>query len=382
MARQQTHQRQRVGPNSSATRAAVGRESTVAQAGGGGPGATRLLGRCFVHPLFDYALIGGGLSLVVAFAVVRYPEHTAALGFTTLAYLILLSNSAHFAASTVRLYAKPGAFETWPRLTMIVPLASLVALGACLLVPASLAHHAFGLYLTWSPYHYAAQAYGLAVLYAYRSGCQLGALDKRLLWWTSLLPFVFVVVSGTGLGLDWLVPAPILGAAPVEATLGTLAWILPWAGIGAVAVLFLKTARGPSGPLPLISVLVLVTNAVWWFVLDPIGAFTWATIFHGIQYLAIASIFHAREQGAREGNRRGMLHHVLWFYGASLLLGYGLFYCLPWGLTAAGFGLIESVALVVVAINIHHFVVDAFIWRMRPGDANRRIAEARRPVAA
>jgi hypothetical protein len=105
---------------------------------------------------------------------------------------------------------------------------------------------------------------------------------------------------------------------------------------------------------------VLVTNAVWWFVLDPIGAFTWATIFHGVQYLAIAAIFHAREQVACEGNHRGVLHHVLWFYGASLLLGYGLFYCLPWGFTAAGFGLLQSVALVVAAINIHHFVVDAF----------------------
>jgi hypothetical protein len=73
---------------------------------------------------------------------------------------------------------------------------------------------------------------------------------------------------------------------------------------------------------------------------------------------------------------------VLWFYGASLLLGYGLFYCLPWGFTAAGFGLLQSVALVVAAINIHHFVVDAFIWRLRPGGANRRITEASQPVAA
>lgn len=379
MARHQTHRRQRVAPNSSATRAAVGH---AAGASGGAPRGATLLGRSFVHPLFDYALIGGGLSLVIAAIAVRNPGFTTALGFGTLAYLILFSNSAHFAASTVRLYTKPGAFETWPRLTMIVPLVSLAALAGCLMLPASIAHHAFALTLTWSPYHYAAQAYGLAVLYAYRSGCQLGTADKRLLWWTSLLPFVFVVVSGTEIGLDWLVPAAVLSAGPVDATLRFLSHALPWAGIAAITLLFVKTWRSPGGPLPLISVLVLVTNAVWWFVLDPIGAFTWATIFHGVQYLAIAAIFHAREQVAREGNHRGVLHHVLWFYGASLLLGYGLFYCLPWGFTAAGFGLLQSVALVVAAINIHHFVVDAFIWRLRPGGANRRITEASQPVAA
>jgi hypothetical protein len=35
---------------------------------------------------------------------------------------------------------------------------------------------------------------------------------------------------------------------------------------------------------------------------------------------------------------------------------------------------------VVVAVNVHHFIVDAFVWRLRPGDANRRIAEAAQPA--
>jgi hypothetical protein len=341
-----------------------------------------MLGRCFVHPVFDYALIGGGLSLIVTPIAVLYPGYAEAIGFTTLAYLILFSNSAHFAASTVRLYTKPGAFETWPLLTMTVPLVSLALLVTSLLLPAEISRHALALTLTWSPYHYAAQAYGLAVVYAYRSGCRLSAVDKRLLWATSLLPFCFVVVASTGLGLDWLVPAAVLQVGPVDATLRYLAWLLPYASVGAIALLFLKTWRAPSGPLPLISVLVLVANAAWWLVLDPIGAFTLATIFHGIQYLAIAGIFHAREQSAQEGNRLGVVQHGLRFYGASLLLGYGLFYCLPWAFTSLGFGLLESVALVVAAINIHHFIVDAFVWRLRPGDANRRIVETGQALAA
>jgi hypothetical protein len=335
-----------------------------------------LLGRCFVHPIFDYLLIGGGLSLAVAAIAVFAPRYTAMVGFPALASMILLSNSAHFAASSVRLYTRRGAFEAWPFLTMSLPLVTLGALAVCLVAADVVGRHALGLTLTWSAYHYAAQAYGLAVMYAYRSGCQLGPADKRLLWAVSLVPFLFVVGSGVGLGLDWLVPAPMLTAEPVDGTLRVLSRLLPWVGFAGIALLFVRTWRCPSGPLPLISVLTLVTNAVWWFVLDPLGAFLWATIFHGLQYLAIAAVFHVKERVGDGADWRGALYHASWFYGASLLLGYALFYCLPWAFSFAGFGLLQSLALVVVAVNLHHFVVDAFIWRLRPGDANRRIAEA------
>jgi hypothetical protein len=74
---------------------------------------------------------------------------------------------------------------------------------------------------------------------------------------------------------------------------------------------------------------------------------------------------------------------VLWFYGVSVLLAYGLFNCLPWAFDLAGFGLLPSVALVVVAVNIHHFVVDALVWRLSSGAADvRQSADARGAVPA
>ncbi len=36
-----------------------------------------------------------------------------------------------------------------------------------------------------------------------------------------------------------------------------------------------------------------------------INAFFWAALFHGVQYLTIAAIFHVREQTRRPENRRG-----------------------------------------------------------------------------
>jgi hypothetical protein len=92
-----------------------------------------------------------------------------------------------------------------------------------------------------------------------------------------------------------------------------------------------------------------------------------------LQYLAIATVFHVRDQAARPDNRRGPLHHAVWFYAVSLLLGYGLFNCWPQAYMWFGFGPAESVLLVIAVINIHHFIVDAYIWKLKPGDSNRQV---------
>ena len=63
-------------------------------------------GRYFVHPAFDYLLVGGGLSLVFAVAMATMQLDLTLNGW--LATLIIVANGAHFAASTVRLYTRPG----------------------------------------------------------------------------------------------------------------------------------------------------------------------------------------------------------------------------------------------------------------------------------
>ena len=144
--------------------------------------AGRVKGRAFVHPLFDYLLIGGGLSLVVTAIVVSNPIGVGLVTLQSLPFFVLISNSAHFAASTVRLYTKPGARSSWPFLTMAFPLLAMAILLLCLFQTGRLGPHLQSLYLTWSPYHYAAQAYGIAVVYSFRSGCKLRDADKRLLY--------------------------------------------------------------------------------------------------------------------------------------------------------------------------------------------------------
>lgn len=335
---------------------------------------SRFLGRPFINQGFDYLIIGGGLSLVLTAAIsakgVVWTDQFLGWGLPGLMFLV---NLAHFAGSTVRLYSRPNAFRTHRFLTMGLPLTSLIVLSLAIWQPGRIGAHIQTLYLTWSPFHYSAQAYGLSIMYCYRSGCLLDDASRKLLRLTCLTPFLFSFVSENGAGLEWFVKPIALMAYPgllaareaVRLVLGTLTLLAP------IALFVLLLAQRKA--MPLISVLIVLANGIWWITLWYMQAFVWATVFHGLQYLAITLIFHVRERLQLPGSQRPWWSHALRFYALCLLLGYGLFQLLPLGYLAAGFGWAESVLLVVAAINIHHFIVDAFIWRLRK-DPNYQVA--------
>jgi hypothetical protein len=337
--------------------------------------------KLFVHPLFDYGLIGGGFSLVffaIYIGLLSGDGLSGGFSATTIATCTLLSTSAHFAASTVRLYTKKDAHERHAFLSSVVPILLLLLLPIGLLFADLIGAHIQALYLTWSPYHYAAQSYGLTVMYCYRSGLAISPLEKRWLRRVCMLPFLFIVLYGKGCGLDWLLSEAFRAGLPAPVLAGLRAGyaIFPALSFVAPVVAFFWVARRHNRFPPLIAPLLVLTNAVWWFLLPPLDAFVWATVFHGLQYMAITVLFHVRDRLAAPGNSDGWVRHASRFYGACLALGYGLFVCLPHAYTSLGFGAVESLLIVTAVVNIHHFVVDAYIWRLRPGDTNRGVVDA------
>ena len=333
------------------------------------------VGRTFLGPAFDYLVIGGGISLLAAaFAVSGLGGPVLAWFGNWFALILLLVNLTHFAASTVRLYTKPGAYRELPFLTMGLPLVTLVVLALAVRFPAALGTNLMNLYFTWSPYHYAAQAYGLSVMYCYRSGVSLVPYDKVLLRLACLSPFLYSFFRGPVAGIEWFVPGPVLAQPTVAAVRTALVY-----GLGAITLLaplalaLRAVWRGPA--LPVITLLVIASNAVWWTAFFYLGAFGWATVFHGLQYLAIVSIFHVKDQMALPENKHRPLYHAAWFYLVCLAMAYLLFKVWPYAFVAAGFGLAQSALLVVATINVHHFIVDAYIWKIRK-DRNYRTVVA------
>lgn len=325
-------------------------------------------GHPFVGFAFDYLVIGGGFSLVVL-ALLQSAAMPAVSVFLKehLWTFVLLSNSAHFAGSTVRLYTRPGSFRDLPFLTMGLPLVSLMVLGLGLLFPGALGQNLLSLYLTWSPYHYSAQAYGIAVLYCHRSGTPWDEGEKRWLRLACFAPFLYSFLTIPGGGLAWLMPPAVLAdpaAAAVRSFVASAAQVASFAG---PLVLFVRHQAGGRARLPLISLLAVLANAVWLVMLSYQVAMVLAviTIFHGLQYLAILTIVHVKERMKRPDNRAPAWRHAAGFYACCLGLGYLLFQVWPHAFVLAGFSYAESLLMVVSVINIHHFIVDAFIWRLR-----------------
>lgn len=332
-----------------------------------------LKGRCFVSPAFEYLVIGGGLSLMVTAIVLFNRSNPVLLGTGPMAGIVLFSNGAHFAASTVRLYTKPGAVGANPFLSKAVPGIAIVIMTLCLVYVGRIGSVLDTFYLTWSPYHYAAQVYGLSVMYSYRSGCRLQERDKSLLWWVCMIPFFYMAAHLLQARL------PLEAAAVAPALVAALPWVkivLVGCGVAAPVVLFFKVWSAPSGPMPLIALLMMFSNAAWFFLLDPLNAFLWATVFHGLQYLAIVLIFDVGDRMTVAGPAGERMSRALVFYGMSFGLGCVLFVLLPKAYEVMGFDYYDSRLVSVAIINIHHFIVDAYIWKLGRADSNRQVVEA------
>jgi hypothetical protein len=339
------------------------------------------VGRTFVHPMFDLFVIGGLLTLPIALWAAFANQSASAFIGATFPVIALVCNQAHFAASTVRLYTKPRTYQDLPFLTMGFPLVTIAVATAFVAFADRVGNHLYLLYLTWSPYHYAAQTFGLATMYCYRSGCRL----DRSEWWAiriaCVVPFLQAFIAGApvGSGLGWLVPYATLVSEPrvfgvVSASftaLNTASFALPIALFGWIAYRSryapaLRAADGSRRPgMPLMSLVLMLSNAAWWVLFAYWDALIWATVLHGLQYLGILSIFYSDDALRREGNQHGRSYHVSVLLLVCVALGYGLFQCWPRAYMLAGFGQVESTLMVLAAVNIHHFVVDGYIWRIR-----------------
>lgn len=323
------------------------------------PASPSPVGRTFFHPAVDYLLIGGLASVpfVIAIAFDRSLVPIGAAG----AIIAIFVNYAHFSASTVRLYSRPGLARALPGLAWGFPILWAGLTVLCLIFSDLLAEHFWALYQSWSPYHYAAQTFGIAMMYGGRSGTRLSGGGRRALWWACMLPFLWAFITGANnAGLAWFVDMQALYAHPV---LGTAWWALGWAlaiATFTVPVVFFFTA---GRKMPWIAIVLVAVNGLWWTTLSYDQAWSWAAISHGIQYLLVVGIFDAKDhvpQGQSPVRRAAV------FYGLCVLLGILLFIALPVGVSiGTGIDMGVSVQVLAASVILHHFIVDGFIWRRK-----------------
>ncbi len=330
-------------------------------------------------------LLGCGALYILLFAVFVFAGEwwVAALPLWLAPLLVLVLSLPHYGATLLRVYehrTDRRAYALFSVHATIVLVFAFIA-GA---YNATIGSILLTIYLTWSPWHYTGQNYGLAVMFLRRRGVPMVGATKRWLYASFLFCYglTFCVIHESSLwaaarslpqDVRWLRFMPIgIPAADVLVPVLTLGWAV--ATIGALRML-LRQARA-SDLLP-VGLLVL-TQALWFAVpgvalywnlfsgvapLDPqtLGALlVWIALGHAVQYLWVTA-YYAR--AARDWSG------ALPYFGKTLAAG-ALVYTLPVALFASDalggpsyeMGLAFLVASVV---NIHHFILDGAIWKLR-----------------
>jgi hypothetical protein len=302
--------------------------------------------------------------------------------------LILALGVPHYGATLLRVYEQRRERQAFAFFSVWATLAILAFFVATLHRP-GLASFWLTLYLTWSPWHYTGQNYGLAVMFLRRGGVDLDATTKRWIYLSFLLSYVLVFLemhAGTSRASASDLPAAYLSelgphftslGIPV-AWAGRLASVVGTAYVSALVVSALRLRGRASWRVALPAAVLALSQLLWFSApyvlhmaglapgLDPLNwefrshYFTWIALAHSIQYLWVTA-YYARQSSAWHG--QGVQYAKALAAGAA-----------PWALPFLVFGpqalgplsADAGLAMLVAAtVNIHHFVLDGAIWKLR-----------------
>jgi len=284
--------------------------------------------------------------------------------------LALLFNYPHFMATAYRAYRSYDELTRYRFYTIHVAL-----LLACAGVLAHLWYPAlpwiFTLYVCWSPWHYTGQNFGLAMMFARRSNLNPTENERRALHLSFIASYLMLLLSfQTGASGDSMIISLGLPAAmtyPARITLA--AFFLCSSGW---ALFSLARHGGWKAVFPTAT---LVSTQFLWFLLPALVELLSGrevpqtryssgilAVLHSAQYLWITS-YYQRKEARTAGN-------ATWSFAKYLLAlvagGIALFVPGPWIVSRvfhADFG--ASFLTFTALVNLHHFLLDGAIWKLR-----------------
>jgi tetratricopeptide (TPR) repeat protein len=235
----------------------------------------------------------------------------------------------------------------------------------------------FTIYLTWSPWHYSGQNYGLFMMFARRAGADPGKAGRRALYGAFVASYLILFLGfHTGPSSDPLFVS--LGIPPLVSR-----WEQIILGVAFVALSvfgFSRLAR-ETGWRKLIPSLTLFSSQFLWFLLPaavslfkgleiPQNRYSTGVlaVMHAAQYLWITSYYARREASGEASGKSARNWRPLAYFGVLVVGGIALFVPGPWlASRALHHDFTASFLIFTALVNIHHFILDGAIWKLRDG---------------
>ena len=325
-------------------------------------------------PRVDY-LCGGSLTFLIFLPLLVLNVTTPNPAFVNTLVILgnVLVNSPHYAATYYRVYRGKARILEYPVEAVIAPAILAVVAAACFAFPTSLTPWVAFAYLATSGYHYAGQTYGVSMIFLGKSGARLTTLQKRILRTPIYAAYVYSVVKMNVVGSQ---PSRVLETVVPMLDIPATLLIAAGVAVGMAAVMFLGLnlwfyRRNRRGLPPVVNVIV-AAHVVWFTMTQFPLLIAFVPFLHCLQYLFVTAFFDFKEQRAQNAEPPLTLAHYFKstmffrYYATQVAIGLGLFIFLPFVLTTAGAGPRALVVAVVFSIlNLHHFILDGAIWKLR-----------------
>jgi hypothetical protein len=238
------------------------------------------------------------------------------------------------------------------------------------------AHELYGLvpllvtiYLTWSPWHYMGQNFGLMMMFIHRNELKVSRKSRQVLWMAFIASFILLFLRiHTAPSIDPFMISLGLSPSILDALRIPLTAVF-FAGLVPLAILIRQ-----AGWKPMLASLTLYTTQFLWAVLPTVLRFVERfgvpqvsysiailAAMHCAQYLWITQPYARQEAKAESKSWHWQSYFVVLVIGGIALLIPG-----PWIASyALGRDFALSVLIFTAVVNIHHFIVDGAIWKLR-----------------
>ena len=305
--------------------------------------------------------------------------------------LALILNYPHYMATIYRAYHRAEDFKKYRIFT--------VHTTALIVLTLLLSHYwlrllpwIFTIYITWSPWHYSGQNYGLFMMFAGRVGADPDKGTRQALYGAFIASYLILFLGfHTGHSSDPLfisLGIPLLVSRWEQMVLG-----VAFVGLSAYGVVKLARQTGWRRLIP--SLTLFSSQCLWLLLPSGIALLRHSDIpqtryssgilavMHSAQYLWITS-YYARRESSGEQDAMGRNWRPLAYFGVLIVGGIALFVPGPW-LASRVFHHDFSLSFLIFTslVNIHHFILDGVVWKLRDGriaalllNSKERVADA------
>ena len=289
--------------------------------------------------------------------------------------LALFFNYPHYMATIYRAYRTQADFNRYRIFTI-----HITVLVALTVVVSHLWFSAlpwiFTLYLSASPWHYSGQNYGLFMMFTRRGGAQPTVAVRRALYAAFILSYLILLLNfHTGPSAD-----PLFVSLNLPQALTSKAQALLLLAFAACSCFGLYRLAAQVGLRKMAPSLTLFSTQCAWFLAPsllasllrleiPLSRYSSGVlaVMHSAQYLWITSYYARREAAATPGRS----WRPLTYFTILIVGGIALFIPGPWlSSLVFHFDFTRSFLLFTALVNIHHFILDGAIWKLR----DKRIA--------